>query len=109
MQVERSVYNSLMLLGDAGGLYGILVYIAYLILGYLNHNKFENIIAQDLYKEKGGNLEAKDQVALKEYAQDCCFEFCSTVGCFWRSRKDRLWMKARDLYAEELDVVSVIQ
>ena len=109
MQVERSVYNSLMLLGDLGGLYGILVYIAYLILGYLNFKKFENILAQDLFNEKGSSLKASDQVALKEYAQDCFFEFCSTVGCLWRKRKDKLFMRARDLYAEELDVVSVIQ
>ena len=45
MQVERSVYNYLTLIGDIGGLYGTLAYAAYLILCYLNYNKFENILA----------------------------------------------------------------
>ena len=67
MQVERSVYNYLTLIGDIGGLYGTLAYAAYLILCYLNYNKFENILAQDLFKEKDSKLDASDQIALKEY------------------------------------------
>ena len=44
-QVERSVYNYLTLLGDVGGLYGILMSFAGLALGILNYNKFENNLA----------------------------------------------------------------
>ena len=50
--VERSVYNALMLLGDVGGLYGIFVSFAATLLGILNYQKFDNLLAANLYKEK---------------------------------------------------------
>ena len=52
VKVERSVYNSFMLLGDVGGLYGILVPLASIILGYINFQKIENVLVQRLYTEE---------------------------------------------------------
>ena len=50
--VERSVYNLFMLLGDVGGLYGIFVSIAATLLGILNYQKFDNLLAADLFREE---------------------------------------------------------
>ena len=50
--VERSVYNVLMLLGDVGGLYGIFVSFAATLLGILNYQKFDNLLAAKLYRER---------------------------------------------------------
>ena len=52
MQVERVVYNTFMLLGDVGGLYGILVPLAATLLGYLNFQKSENILAEHLFAKE---------------------------------------------------------
>ena len=50
--VERSVYNVLMLLGDVGGLYGIFVSFGATLLGILNYQKFDNLLAAKLYRER---------------------------------------------------------
>ena len=36
-QIDRTVYNTFMLLGDIGGLYGIFISFASTILGFINY------------------------------------------------------------------------
>ena len=51
-QVERTVYNSFMMLGDIGGLFGLLFSISTTLLGIINFQKSENILVSDLYKTR---------------------------------------------------------
>ena len=51
VKVERAVYNSFMLLGDVGGLYGILVPLFGAILGYINFKKIDNNLAERLFSK----------------------------------------------------------
>ena len=50
VKIDRAVYNTFMLLGDVGGLFGILVSITSSLLGILNYQKAENILVADLYQ-----------------------------------------------------------
>ena len=85
--VERSVYNTLMLLGDVGGLYGIFVSFAATLLGILNYQKFDNLLAADLFKEKNivkpdeHGLSSESQYSLKEYLQSCLPKCFKAAGC----------------------------
>ena len=85
--VERSVYNFFMLLGDVGGLYGIFVSIAATLLGILNYQKFDNLLAADLFREKNHvkpekyGLSSESQYALKEYLQSCLPKCFKAAGC----------------------------
>ena len=49
-KVERSVYNFLMLLGDVGGLYGLLFSVLASFNAIFNFKKPENLLVQSLYK-----------------------------------------------------------
>ena len=66
VKVDRTVYNSFMLLGDVGGLYGILMPLAGAILSYINFQKIENIIAERLFT-KELELKAVQQFVVREY------------------------------------------
>ena len=63
-KVDRAVYNTFMLLGDVGGLYGILVPLAAMIIKFLNFQKVENKLVQDLYSNET-SLQAEKQSAVK--------------------------------------------
>ena len=43
--VHRAVYNTFNLLGDVGGFYGLLFSLASALLGVINFQKSENILA----------------------------------------------------------------
>ena len=45
VKVERVVYSTFMLLGDVGGLYGILAPLVTVILSLINFQKSENVLA----------------------------------------------------------------
>ena len=66
VKVERAVYNSFMLLGDVGGLYGILALLVGSILRYINFQKIENNLAERLFS-KEPELSAVRQFVVKEY------------------------------------------
>ena len=51
-QMSRTVYNSYMMLGDIGGLFGLLFSISSSILGVINYQKSENILVSDLYRAR---------------------------------------------------------
>ena len=70
--IERSNYNLLMLLGDVGGLYGLLFSVFATLNNVLNFQKAENFLVQSLYKDNKSmmnknTVEAKKQSAFKEY------------------------------------------
>ena len=66
VQVERAVYNSFMLLGDVGGLYGILMLFVGTILGYINFQKIDNVLAERIFS-KEPELQSVRQFVVKEY------------------------------------------
>ena len=51
-KVKREVYNSFMLLGDIGGLFGLFVSVFASILGITNYQKPDNHLVSDLFKTK---------------------------------------------------------
>ena len=63
---ERSVYNFLMLLGDVGGLFGLLFSVFATLNNVLNFQKAENFLVQSLYRGQK-TFEAKKQYAVKEW------------------------------------------
>ena len=68
LNIERSVYNIFMMLGDIGGLYGLFVSFASIVLGYINFQKLENQLAARLFKQsKKEHLLPEKQWALREY------------------------------------------
>ena len=60
--IERSVFTFFDLLGNVGGLYGILLSIAASLNNFFNFQKTENYLAQFLYtgKDSKDSLKAKD-------------------------------------------------
>ena len=52
--VNRSVYNFLMLLGDVGGLYGLLFSVLAILNSVCSFQKSENLLVQSLYR--GGDI-----------------------------------------------------
>jgi len=50
--VKRQVYDSIMLLGDVGGLFGLFVSVASTIIGIANYQKSDNLLVSDLFKTK---------------------------------------------------------
>ena len=50
ISVKRQVYDSIMLLGDMGGLFGLIFSICSTILGIANYQKSDNLIVSDLFK-----------------------------------------------------------
>ena len=86
-----------MLLGDVGGLYGIFVSIAATLLDILNYQKFDNLLAADLFmkndhaeKHKDG-LSSESQYAFKEYLQSCLPKCCKAAGCLRQRKRDKLF------------------
>ena len=104
-----------MLLGDVGGLYGIFVSLGSFFLGFINYQKKENELSENLYKVKKRKvhqdeaLHANYQFAFKEYFQDCAPKFCMKSKCCRRSAHDKYLIQARDNLTRELDVVNLLQ
>ena len=65
LKVERAVYNSFMLLGDVGGVYGILVSLVGTIWGYFNFQKTDNILTERVFASEP-ELKADRQIVVKE-------------------------------------------
>ena len=112
-RISRTVYNSFMLLGDIGGLYGLFISFATTILGFINYQKPDNQLAAKLFKPKShsarsrqiNNLVPEKQWALIEYFQSCF----PLSKCLRISREDKLLSKARILLHKELDLVNLLQ
>lgn len=81
-QIERSVYNTFMLLGDVGGFQGLLFSIGAFIVSIFTFKNSENYLAKKLYEPSASHedsngqsdtetkkkeLDARDQYAFKEY------------------------------------------
>ena len=101
-KVDRVVYNSFMLLGDVGGLYGILVPLVSTLLGFLNFQKSENKLVQELYSLET-TLEAAKQSVIREIMQSC------SQRCLRRNRREELFEKARSHLNDDLDVVTLLK
>ena len=103
-KVEREVYNFAMLLGDIGGLYGFLVPLVGTILGFLNFQKVENKLVQQLYPRET-TLEAAKLPVVKE----CLLSICCVSRCKQRTPRDKLFDKARSRLNDDLDVVTLLK
>ena len=66
LKVDRAVYNSFMLMGDVGGVYGILVSLVSTIMGYINFQKIDNALAERLFT-KEPELKAVRQFVILEF------------------------------------------
>ena len=55
--IERNVYNILMLLGDVGGLMGVIYSISASILSLVTFQNAENFIAKSLYLSKNSTVD----------------------------------------------------
>ena len=52
--IERSVYNSFMLLGDVGGFTGFLGYLCSILVSILTYKNSTNHLTRQLYEGKDG-------------------------------------------------------
>ena len=112
-RIERTVYNTFMLLGDIGGLYGLFFSFATTVLGFINYQKPFNQLAAKLFKPNShatkkrqiNSLLPEKQWALIEYFQSCF----PLSKCLRISREDKLLSKARILLHKELDLVNLLQ
>ena len=109
----RSVYTAFDLLGNVGGLIGVLVGVGAFIVGMLDYQTSENVLVQHLYKHSPHSQlsDANSQSALKQYIRDwfpACFLNCF-CRCCKRPKKDELYEKGRDLLTEELDIVELLR
>ena len=50
VNIDRSAYNFFQVLGDVGGLYGILFSVAASLHSWLNYSKAENYMTKALYQ-----------------------------------------------------------
>ena len=125
LHIERNVYNLITLLGDLGGLYGLLISFGASLVSYMTYNNAENFLARHLFvgststssldnknrpKEKQSvELDEQKQFACKEFFQELLPSCCSSCGCLRRRNKDKLFKKAREQLNEELDIVHLLQ
>ena len=94
--IQRNVYNSFMLLGDVGGLQGILLSIGAIIVSIFTYNTPENFLAKNLYAPQASvddndipacqitrenELDPSDQSALKSYLWESLPTFCLKSVC----------------------------
>ena len=103
--IERTVYNTFQLLGDVGGLNGLFLSIGATLVGFWNYYNAENFLIGNLFlspksKEKQDSsdqeLNPMKQFAFKEYLQESLPKFCLRMGCLKRSKKDKIFLKARN-------------
>ena len=110
IKVERTVYNSLMFLGDVGGFYGILISLVFQFLSLTHFQKMENTLTSYLFLARSNEpLKSDSQYSLKEGLQSClprCFLRC---GCLRRSKRDIDFEKARERLSSELDIVKLLR
>ena len=118
-KVERSALNFFQVLGDVGGLYGIVFSIASSIVSWVNYNNSDNFLVQNLFKVKpeAGNVESesfstnKRQCSLIEWFQSClpsCFITASCCKCLHLSRENRFFARARDKLGQELEIAYIL-
>ena len=108
-RVERTVYNTFMLLGDVGGLYEFISVFFLLIMGVVNFAKPANILSADLFENKSAPLAPTKQSSIKGFFQQILPRCCRRCPCLRLSPSDRLFGRARDILNDELDVVNLLQ
>lgn len=76
IQIDRSVYTTFNLLGDVGGLYGLLVSIASALLRLINFGEAENNIASGLYSVEGSHPDPSGYSSSKSCLRLCLPAYC---------------------------------
>ena len=114
--IQRSVYNTFMLVGDLGGFSGFLASLSAIILGLVNYQNPENSLASRLYSSATPGddqiLDSRNQFSLKQYFQaSCLFKYCclKVFGCLRLSHRDKNFEMARIKLQDEMDLVKLLQ
>ena len=126
--VNRQVYNSIMLLGNVGGLFGLFVSVSATILGITNYQKSDNLLVSDLFRttaqaprrqeDKAAApqqltqqhlLKPSHQSSFKEYMQASLPPRCRRSKCLRQSKEDKYFERARERLTQELDLVKLLQ
>ena len=112
VKVTRSVYTFFDLLGNVGGLAGILFSIVAFLHSICKFNASENSLVEQLYQEAVDTdlPKASAQSSCKEYLWSC-FPSCllPRSRCLRERQKDKLYAMGRDLLVAELDVVKMLR
>ena len=112
VKVTRSVYTFFDLLGNVGGLAGILFSIVAFLHSICKFNAGENSLVEQLYQEAVDTdlPEASGQSSCKEWMRSC-FPSCllPRSRCLREGKKDKLYAAGRDLLVAELDVVKMLR
>ena len=111
--IDRTVYNTFNLLGDVGGFSGLLFAVGSQIVSFLTFNNPENRLVERLYVTSSQSsercdqdkLNASKQSAFKEYLQDLLPKCCLSLGCLRRRKSDLRFLKGREKFQDEMDLV----
>ena len=111
--MTRSVYTFWQLLGDVGGLNSFIISTVAFAVSFFTFNQDKNYLAGKLYKPKSTTGEKEvlhpgKQWSLAEYLQEMLPHCCLFLCCLRPRRKDKIFRRARDSYAEEIDVVHLL-
>lgn len=133
--LARSRYTILDLLADVGGIQSMIVSGLALLLSYWNYNHFDNTLVSQLFKVKDRQprFDNKDSTSLKDVESTrvqqgslgtpiksvTCFNIVELlIDCipvrlrckfFRKSRQMRVMEKARDVLAQEANIMSIIK
>ena len=111
--MTRSVFSFWQVLSEVGGLNGFLISIVALAVSIFTFNQDENYLAGKLYRPQSTTgekeiLNPRKQWSLAEYLQDTLPHCCLLLCCLRPRRKDKILSRARDSFAEEIDVVHLL-
>ena len=106
----RSVYTFFDVLGNVGGLSGILTSIAATISGALNYMRTEDHLVKQLYKPMQDLKFSEPPVSssCRSGIQEC-LPSCLLINCLRRTKKDKYLARGRDILTREFDIVELIR
>ena len=103
--INRSVYNTFMLLGDLGGLSGLLYTVGAFITSLLTYQSPENKLVEKLFvyssvnfRQEQNELDSRKFSALKEYFKDLLPKPCLCRACNRRNSHDEQFKRAREWF-----------
>ena len=119
-RTARDGYTVLDWFSDIGGIQGILVSFAAILLGIWNYQYLENFMAQQLYRIENQNAAkhaAKDLLQRSRTVQMGTFSGCRSYMCNWvpnccrccsRTRDDLGMEIAREKLDKELNIIKIV-
>ena len=129
-RIDRDVYSILDWVGDVGGLNEGLFLILKVFLIAMQFNDFQHFLIQHLYRRPDPMVNPRTGVSIDngrvetglEYLDDkktswlrqkfisCCPIHCIRLSsCCRLNREERLFVKAREKYEEEVDIIDFLK